>query len=460
MIKTCALFMFFLIPLLTGAHSANSAEAVASPEAKIYVFHTALQSPIKETLESRIQEAFRRLGLKAEIRVNPSAQRALLLANEEGDGDAGRVTHIKTIDPTETNNLIQVPEPLINLVLTVYTKDKSFPVTGWQSLQGYHVGARLGAKIMEKNIPGQKTLLPTTVQLVQMLDSGRIEAMVEWDLIADYAIEKRGLKFNKLEPPLLTQPFHLYLHKKHQHLVGKINKVLQEMKAEGAFNDTTTDFVFYSGLQPPLKYIVEKRLQEAFKRVGGFTLKLINPGSAQRALILANEDGDGDANRVINLKQLSPANTGNLILIPEPLNIAHLQVYTTGAVSKIEGYDSLRSFRNGFRVGVKILEKNVPGQRIMLPETTRLLRMLNDSRIDTVIEWPTIADTIIKKNNYTNIKKLPTPLINLSLYPYIHQKHYTLVPKLARALKQMKQDGTFAKIETDAKQQNQPLMEH
>ncbi len=448
------LLAILLSPFFTGKALAGESLHPANPE--IYTFHTALQSPIKEILEGRIKEAFRRLGLKAEVQVSSSAQRALFLANEEGDGDAGRVTRIKSIAPKNTGNLIQVPEPIMNLVLTVYTKDKSFPVTGWQSLQNYHNGARIGAKILEKNIPGKRTFMPTTLQLVRMLDSGRIDTMVEWNLIADHAIKELGVKIKKLSPPILVQPFHLYLHKKYQHLVPKLNSILRQMKEEGAFDQTCTDFVFYTGAQSPMKELLEKRLQEAFRRAGGFSLKLINPGSAQRALVLANEDGDGDANRVLNIKELHPENTENLLIIPEPLNTASFRVYTNGTVTAIKDYNSLSPFRNGFRVGVKILETNVPGTRIMLPDATRLLQMLNDGRLDTVIEWPSIADRIIQENNYTNITKGTTTLIHLDLYAYIHRKHYSLVPKITQALREMKEQGSFAPSPIENKHHTNP----
>lgn len=204
MIKFYTYCLILLVGLLGSPCSKSLAFETSPPQkTKVYTFYTALQSPIKETLEGRIKEAFRRLGLKAEVRVSSSAQRALFLANKEGDGDAGRVTRLKSIAPENTSNLIQVPEPLISLVLTVYTKDKSFPVTGWQSLRNYHNGARIGAKILEKNIPGKRTFMPTTLQLVQMLDAGRIDTMVEWDLIADHAIKELGVKIKKLSPQFL-----------------------------------------------------------------------------------------------------------------------------------------------------------------------------------------------------------------------------------------------------------------
>ena len=159
-----------------------------------------------------------------------------MLANEDGDGDAARVPNIKEIAPKNTTNLVQVPESILVMKLVVYTKTLSFPVDGWSSLENCHNGARIGAKILENNIPGKRTFLPTTIQLLKMLDSDRIDTLVEWSLIADNAINNLKMTtIKKLSPPVKLQPFYIYLHKKHQLLVPRLAKVLIQMKEDGSF---------------------------------------------------------------------------------------------------------------------------------------------------------------------------------------------------------------------------------
>jgi len=434
-----------------GSHL-SAADDTVNTEQKTYIFHTAIASPAREILSSRIQEAFRRLNLRAKLLISPTSQRALMLADKDGDGDAFRVPDIKKIAPENTGNLIQVPESIITMELAVYANNLSFPVEGWKSLEKYHNGARIGAKILEKNIPGKRTFLPTTVQLVQMLDSGRIDTMVEWSPVADNTIRKLKVKgIKKLSPPIKVQPFHIYVHKKHRALVPELSKTLRQMKEDGSFDKVVgkREFVFYTGAQSPVKDILEKELQEAFKRAGGFKLKVVYTGSAERALVMANEEGDGDAARVPAIKQIAPKGTKNLIQIPEPINTVRFFVFTKGTVFSVNGYKSLVNFRNGFRVGAKILEKNIPGERIMLPDTTRLFQMLNDGRIDTVIEWDYISNKILKENNYSGITMLTPPLLKFPTYSLIHKKHQALIPKIVKALKEMKADGTFDKIEED-----------
>ncbi len=244
---------FFFLLLLAGAlavllprtGAAADHGVPAAHAAKTYTFHTAYETPIREILAGRIKEAFARLDLKAELLYTPSSQRALMRANQEGDGDAARVTDIKEIAPAHTANLILVPEPIMIMELAVYSKDLAFPVTGWQALQNSHNGARIGAKILEKNIPGKTTFLPTTVQLVRMLDAGRIDTMVEWKHLAEHAIRSVGsTEIRQLTPLLKVQPFHLCLHKKHAALVPKLDKVIREMKEEGLLDDGSKEFAY------------------------------------------------------------------------------------------------------------------------------------------------------------------------------------------------------------------------
>lgn len=428
-----------------------AADDTVNTEQKAYVFHTAIASPAREILSSRIQEAFRRLNLKAKLFISPTSQRALMLADKEGDGDAFRVPHIQKIAPENTANLVQVPESILTMELGVYTKKRSFPVEGWKSLEKYHNGARYGAKILEKKIPGKRTFLPTTVQLIQMLDADRIDTMVEWRLVADNAIRNLKVKgIKKLSPPILVQPFYMYVHKKHQTLVPELSKALRQMKEDGFFDKVAgkKEFVFYTGAQSPVKDILEGRLQEAFKRTG-LKFKLVFTGSAQRALVMANEEGDGDASRVPAIKQIAPKNTENLLQIPEAIGAIKFYVYTKGKVSEVNGFKSLADFRNGFRVGTKILEKNIPGERILLPDASRLFQMLDDGRLDAVVERVFIADKILKENNYPGITRLTPPLVDLPTYSLIQKKYISLIPEITEALKQMKADGTFEKIEED-----------
>lgn len=118
--RALALALLFCTALSCDLSAAEE-RAVAKP----YIFYTGLVSPINDIIDARLQEAFRRLGLKVKLHVTSSSQRALILANEEGDGDAARILNIEEYAPQNTGNLIRVPESKDYLL---YGRDQRVPV--------------------------------------------------------------------------------------------------------------------------------------------------------------------------------------------------------------------------------------------------------------------------------------------------------------------------------------------
>ncbi|MEE8432218.1 MAG: transporter substrate-binding domain-containing protein [Candidatus Desulfatibia sp.] len=206
-------------------------------EKRTYTFYIGADSPLKDIIGARLKEAFKRIGLEAKLVHIDSAQRALVLANEEGDGDANRVPNIKEIVPKNTYNLLQIPESTVLLQLFVFSKRHRFPVEGWKSIGKYHNGARIGVKILEKNLPGKRTFLPTLDRLFQMLDAGRLDTVVEWEFIAEKTMRDLNIRgIERLLPPIVKIPGHLYIHKKHRKLIPAVSSALAEMKADGTYD--------------------------------------------------------------------------------------------------------------------------------------------------------------------------------------------------------------------------------
>ncbi|MBF0278883.1 MAG: transporter substrate-binding domain-containing protein [SAR324 cluster bacterium] len=428
-----------------------AAENTESAAKEKYVFYTAIPSPTRDIIRGRLEEAFRRIGLTMELKIAVSAQRSLIQANDEGDGDANRVKNLKKIAPKNTANLLQIPEPILRDGFYVYSKNPEMTIDGWKSLKGYRNGARLGVKYVEKNLPEKRTFSGTTEQLLKMLANDRIDTVVDWGLITTKKVKDLKLTAVKqLSPPLAIIPTFAYIHKKHQSLVPQLAKALTEMKEDGTFETIKSEiidpsaeqneFIFYTGTGSRFKQMLEKRLNKIFNRIGK-SVRLVSAESSQRALVLANEEGDGDAARNSNIKELSPESTGNLLQIPTPMTTSVFNVYSKKIDFSVEGWDSLREYRNGFRSGIKLFEKNVPGERIMLPSAERLFQMLDAERLDTVIEHSVVAEQIIEKMNFSGIKKLSPPLLEIPTYSYIHKKHKALIPEILKAIADLKKEG-------------------
>jgi polar amino acid transport system substrate-binding protein len=215
------------------------------------------------------------------------------------------------------------------------------------------------------------------------------------------------------------------------------------------YAETDETIVFFLGSGSPQREIYQARLGEAFKRIGLTTKMVTIPG--QRALLMSNTKGDG-AIRLKNIHQLAPDNSNNLVIVPEVIEERIAMVYVRkGHSFDLNGWDSLKPFANGFRRGAKIFEKKVPGKdegkRVMLQNTQQLLKMLAAGHIDTVVEWKVLGDGNIKKMGLeSEIEAIASPIMKKHLYPFLHKKHQALVEPLAKAIRSIKDDGSYKRL--------------
>jgi polar amino acid transport system substrate-binding protein len=222
--------VFLLITLLVVVRT-----SYGDVEKKPFTFYTGFKSPYSDIVQARMKEVFKRIGFEVEIKSIPS-QRALVLANTEGDGDAARVKNIKQLAPKETNNLLQISEEIILASLSVFTKDLKFYVKGWNSLKPYRNGARRGNKFAEKNLTGDRTFVPTNTQLFKMLHAGRFDTAVEWHLAGIKTINSLNLSGIKpRKPPVAFKKFYILIHKRHISLIPSICATLKEMRQDGTY---------------------------------------------------------------------------------------------------------------------------------------------------------------------------------------------------------------------------------
>ena len=179
-----------------------------------------------------IKEAFRRLGISIKI-VHLPSERSLVNANEGiDDGVFVRVAGMEADYP----NLVIVPEPITNFEFVIFYKKVPTKLSGWDSLKPYNVGIIRGWKILEHNLADVKslTIVKDETALFSMLDEGRVDLIV-YDKLQGLSLIK-GNKFDNirlLEPPIVIKPMYLYLNKRHQEIVPKLLKVLQEMRVSG-----------------------------------------------------------------------------------------------------------------------------------------------------------------------------------------------------------------------------------
>lgn len=180
-----------------------------------------------------LKAVYKRLGITVEF-VDLPAKRALIESSQgRVDGEVQRILAVQS----EFASLIAV-RPSINYIEpSAFVKQRVFRVDGWQSIAPYSIGIVRGVGSSERGTSGMSRVeaVVTMDQLMQMLDSGRIEVAVN-DRFSGVLINKK-LRLDKtlqpLSPALERIPLYHFLHEQHRDLVPRVEKVLREMEASG-----------------------------------------------------------------------------------------------------------------------------------------------------------------------------------------------------------------------------------
>ena len=203
---------------------------------------TSMEGSAYTELNKRIMgEVYKRAGMKLDVVLYP-AKRALHVANSgEADGELFRIANLNQKWP----NLLPVPTPIAYLEGVVFSNSTRFTTNNWESLRPYTIGIKRGILHAERGTKGMnRQVLDSNYQLFKALDSGRVDIIVLARLNALVEIRKHGFKgLTQLNPPIFKLPVYHYLHKKHQSLIPKLDKVIGEMIEDGTLQKITEDYI-------------------------------------------------------------------------------------------------------------------------------------------------------------------------------------------------------------------------
>ncbi len=232
MFDTTSKFCFCLILLICFSGVTYAAEDTFY----ISTSYKSLLSNSEQTgmLDKILKEAFRRIGMQAEIVFTPT-ERSLV------DVNAGLLdAEINRIEGMEENlpNLVRVPEPNMTMDFVAFSKYEH-DVSSWESIKNLYIGVIQGWKILEKNTRDfpNVTLAPTETELFTMLEKERLDIAL-YDKLTGYEyLSQHGFTgIRHLEPPLVSRDMFLYLHIKHSDLLDDVAEALRSMKADGTYD--------------------------------------------------------------------------------------------------------------------------------------------------------------------------------------------------------------------------------
>ncbi|HLO79112.1 MAG TPA: hypothetical protein VK196_21860 [Magnetospirillum sp.] len=179
-----------------------------------------------------VKELFARLGLKAEVVFNPAAARALQLADDgTDDGLAARIAGLEKEYP----NLVRVPEPIFINDFVAAGPPGAQPIRTWDDLRPHSVAHILGWQVFEHNLPPVRELTTAkdSKQLMGLLKAARVETILHERWQAVWQAREQGVDMSIHEPPLVSTPMYMYLHRRHADLIPRVATELAAMKAEG-----------------------------------------------------------------------------------------------------------------------------------------------------------------------------------------------------------------------------------
>jgi polar amino acid transport system substrate-binding protein len=223
--KSVCFFMFLLLVL------ANSARAKT-----LVITGGEETNSIVRVAQLVMTDIYQKLGYHVKFRHCP-LKRALMAANAGiYDAEVARVKGLEAKFP----NLIRIPVAIYQIEGVAFTKNKDFPIDGWESLRPYKIGVLRGVQFAEKGTENlNREISNSLISMFKKLDAERVDVVVEAKLNGIITIKQLKLHDSILilNPPLETIELFHYVHKKNEHLVPKLTEILRQMKQNGSLDE-------------------------------------------------------------------------------------------------------------------------------------------------------------------------------------------------------------------------------
>ncbi|BBD08912.1 substrate-binding periplasmic protein [Desulfovibrio ferrophilus] len=203
-----------------------------------------------------------------------------------------------------------------------------------------------------------------------------------------------------------------------------------------------------TSIKPPLSTVAEDGaldlvLAELFSRVG-HELQLLRLPPA-RALVMVNRgESDVEVPRTAGMELTYT----NLVMVSEPIIEYYFVGFTKGASLDQLFWDDLRGRSVAAIRGWKIYEEKVPtaAKTTWVSSPEQLFRMLDHAHAEVALHERYTGNGIIRQMGIQGVREASPPLALRPMYLYVHRRYASLAPRLAVALRTMKQDGTYARL--------------
>lgn len=189
-----------------------------------------------------IEKAYTQLDIKVEFVELPGKRALAESSSGKLDGELSRIYDVGLEYPS----LVRVPTPMFWFAPVAYSHLEKLDLKGPDALKKYRIGLMIGMYYTEKAASefGQVTLVDDLERLYQLLNSRRVDVVLDSDINGKYYMKKKNFKNIQPITPQLSQinAYH-YVHEKHKTLVPKLDKIFRAMKKSGELEKMRRDFM-------------------------------------------------------------------------------------------------------------------------------------------------------------------------------------------------------------------------
>lgn len=214
--------------------------------------------------------------------------------------------------------------------------------------------------------------------------------------------------------------------------------------------------VVNTGFTPPVSTYFDAVLTELARRTGRPIQ--FQEMSAERSLVLVNSGVD-DA-ECCRIPKVVLDEYPNLLVVPESVFTVNFVAFTRDPALRIRHWDDLKPHSVATVTGWKILVKNIeriqPQTYHVLDTAEAMFRMLELERIEVATLGRLSGLDVVRRLGIADVHVQDPPLASRELFLLLNKRHSDLVEPFAKALRDMKADGTMARLQASIEQGRPP----
>lgn len=184
-------------------------------------------------------------------------------------------------------------------------------------------------------------------------------------------------------------------------------------------------------------------LREWFGRVGR-DVQLVRLPPARALVMIDHGYSDAEVPRTVGIQAKYP----NLVMVPEPVLDYYFVGFTRDPKITLPSWEALCGLDVAAIRGWRIYEKNIPEDTCVTWVSTaqQLFKMLESGRAQVILHERYSGRGFLDGLGASDVIEAKPPLAKRPMYLYLHKDHADLVEPLARTLRAMKADGSYARI--------------